>query len=868
MKIKNSDDKKVLSIEENDAKTSKKQDINVSNMEEMEVNGNDVIDNLQAKTYNSGIKTLKSVKDENLVESINEKAYDNAVKMMSQVKGFNLNVGFAGEQSSGKSMVINSLLQYPLMPTCNLTTTCTVVKLIYGEKVRIIATDDDTKKRVFDLDCAKVTSVQFDKLKEYAILAMRTLVVENLQYFTDVDVKQEANKMTVDDISDMDSKDPKQVALLLLVLLSVYVGQNDIEMTEDKQKLMQKRKAYMKYFGIPENTYNLSVTVQWDNEFLKKGFTITDLPGLGAAAHEKVVNGKKIKSHDEITCEAIFDTDAMVLLTDHLVKNTSFLALEKMIEKLKQKAVVDKESRIIPVLNKADCLGQAQLETSLEKYHDILIQHGVDIKKEDIRPYAAIFGEYKYTDISPDRLLYVKDSKDYVRGRKSAQEIYEEDLKEDYEVYSRIEELLIFFRSQYIETGKYSKIKSAIHSMRGLKNDAVSNLIALVNKYDSYMGIQASKAKEISGKLQTIVNTEISKGIKKVENDTKYVKKENDRSIKSIDDNTGKYILAFEKALDAYKKEINSIINQFDLAFIGFSNKARIDRYGDRNYTLYYDKLCPALQTMDVELSDVNDTYTDILKGMCNVIVEVYDTAIKELDTLKEDVNKEVISLIENEKEDDSVLSIYKSLGKTVVDLLEQKIQFAKTSAEQLKSDVIAAGKEVAEAMSKENDRMVDEFVSNITDSVKGKITNGSWFSSREYLEIDGDTGLKTVVDNIYLSDDEKDNIKLNIEATGAGKIINKIGEWVDKAYSISQIYHDIRDKITELLKETDEDAFNSIDKLTKLRDEAKAKAEKWESIFDVFAKDIQVDFNSAVDYMKDLTIDQRHKENIMSDIH
>ena len=33
MKIKNSDDKKVLSIEENDAKTSKKQDINVSNME-------------------------------------------------------------------------------------------------------------------------------------------------------------------------------------------------------------------------------------------------------------------------------------------------------------------------------------------------------------------------------------------------------------------------------------------------------------------------------------------------------------------------------------------------------------------------------------------------------------------------------------------------------------------------------------------------------------------------------------------------------------------------------------------------------------------------------------------------------------------
>lgn len=862
MKIKDIDSKNELNVE-TDEKGQQKDKFSIEEMQEMTADESDVINKLQATVYNSGIKTLAQISSENIITAETENVYNDALNTVAQARKFSFNIGFAGEQSSGKSMVINSLLEYPLMPTCNLTTTCTVVKLIYGEKIRVIATDDDTQKRVFDLDCSRITQVQFDKLKEYAIIAMKTLVVENLQYFTDKNVKDKAREMTVDDIKDMTASDPKQAALLLLILLSVYVGQNDLEMTEEKKILMNNRSACMKYFGIDADVVNLTVTVQWNSELLKNGFIITDLPGLGAAVKERAVNGKKIKNHDDITCDAIFETDAMVLLTDNTVKNISFQALDKMLEKLEQKSVVDKESRIIPILNKADLIkGEANIASAKETYTKVLKEHGLSIECENIRTYAAIFGEYKYKDIPHERLLNVQGNEYYRKGRFSAEDVYN-DLAEDFKNISGIEELLLFFRSKYIEVGKYSKSLSAIHAMRNFANDAISQLVATAEKYDSLIGVQGEKAKSISVELQRVINLEISKGIKYITKCTELVEEKNSMAAKNMNVITDKYIVSFENALNKYKKDIKEIVSEFDRNWGGLSYRARIDRYGTNNYNLYHEKLYPALQTMDIDVREVNKAYVDILKSIKDCIAQIYEEAVNGLSELRDNV-KNAVEKLAREGNDDNTAEAYKALGNTVIKLLDKKMEFAQENAERLTEDVINFGKNVAETMSKENDRMVDDFVSNVTGSVKNKIANGKLCSSREYIDLYGEYGVLSVINNTILTEDEKNNIRLNIEATGVRIILNKLGDWVEKAYRITAMYIDIQEKITSMFKETDENILDSAEKMKATRDESLEKAERWKSIFATFGKNIQKTYKDAVEYMDDTTISEEQKTNIM----
>src|SRR5699024_6156945 len=119
----------------------------------------------------------------------------------------------------------------------------------------------------------------------------------------------------------MDVHNSKHIAVLALVLFAAYIGQNDLNLTAEKEKIIEKRKETMRLFGIPKETINYSIIVQWDCELLKKGLVITDLPGLGAYAGEKNVDGKTLKSHDDITREAIQEVDAMVFIEDCTVKD-------------------------------------------------------------------------------------------------------------------------------------------------------------------------------------------------------------------------------------------------------------------------------------------------------------------------------------------------------------------------------------------------------------------------------------------------------------------------------------------------------------------------------------------------------------------
>ena len=207
--------------------------------------------------------------------------------------------------------------------------------------------------------------MHIQKLKEYACAVTKVAVIENIQCFTSKNIFNES-PIKKDDLIYFDEKDPRHIAVFMMILLTVYVGQNNQKLGETEKEINRQRNETLKFFGFPAGTLNYSVQIQWDCELLRSGMVITDLPGIGALAAEKNVDGKVMKGHDDITIEAIQASDAMAFVVDHTLKDVGTAALKKMLSSAKLKDIVNKGDRIIPVLNKADLLkGSAQKETSI-----------------------------------------------------------------------------------------------------------------------------------------------------------------------------------------------------------------------------------------------------------------------------------------------------------------------------------------------------------------------------------------------------------------------------------------------------------------------------------------------------------------------
>ena len=71
-----------------------------------------VADGLQESIYKEGMRVLNVLSEMAPAENEGMDAFGQAKKSLGELGHFYYNIGFAGEQSCGKSTVINSLLQY------------------------------------------------------------------------------------------------------------------------------------------------------------------------------------------------------------------------------------------------------------------------------------------------------------------------------------------------------------------------------------------------------------------------------------------------------------------------------------------------------------------------------------------------------------------------------------------------------------------------------------------------------------------------------------------------------------------------------------------------------------------------------------
>lgn len=854
--------------------------------DKVNLSGDSAVDTLQATVYRAGMRLVPILQSaQNSLEKTSAKkaASESEEKMdpiemvntaLKELGHFAYNVGFAGEQSCGKSTVVNSLLQYPLMPTCQGTTTASVVQIVYSDHFRVRAMDDDTKKTVLDYDCEmpknpaaqKKFRERFDTLLDYAISAMDVLVIENFQYFTDAKVGDK--RITVKDV-ELSPDDPKHVMLLLFILLGVYVGQNDPEWNEEKRQLMEKRRGIFAYLGIPKDTVNISVKSQGKFEMLKSGLVITDLPGLGASAEQREdANGRTIKGHNEITEEAIQDTDAMAFLTTPENREAGYKVLPAMLSSAKLKETVYKGDRIFPILNKADtCKGEQSRKTVLQSFCTALAAANVEKKPEEIRLYSGILGEYKFEGIPFERTLYFRSRYDEESVRHMAEcrhREYEEakedkisELQYDMEklyAQSGIEELLEFFRTSYIEVGKYNKSTSALQALRAMVMSIASELGSTAkvcqNRLTNRATVQARLVEGLKNAVTaplTRANYRVSVESERFSQDTRENLNDNKAIIVQM------YSSAFEKALKEYKEKLLSRLGKFQLNVGGFSDNARIDVAGSVNRN-HYHELEKEYKDFPISMLEVNEQYGKILKKVRTRIDRFYSDAIDNLTNVRDEIRQSMDDSINAAKESISAeeLKALEAVKNQLLDLVEKQIEIVKINLEQHRQEETDVMNNVLSAISGLNKAMTEGYAKKVQSQLASKTSDGMIFKKRDYLLIDGPDGMKVAVYSLQLSQEDAQNLSLNLDSDVDTIIYQAICRWTDTLSGIAGMYFDLQHRLEKPLQETIDVMAGTVEDSQLKLEATKKQLLKWYEICHQFNEEVHPALEAARAQMKD----------------
>lgn len=751
----------------------------------MEQASEDVVDQFQAVVYNAGSKALSMLDADALTKGLEIDRRKKVIETLKNLGAFRYNIGFAGPQSCGKSSLINAIIRYPLMPTCNLATTCTPVKLIYGKETRIIVKDEDRKgKIIFDRKCGSISQADFDKLVDYACKVMPVAIIENLQFFCDSSILARTKDLRRH--MHMDRSDPRQVALLFLILFTVYAHQNNKELTKAELELNNLRLKTLAYFGIRQSTINYRVVVQWDNPMLASGLMITDLPGLGSSAEDKKENDVVIKGHDTITKEAVLRTDTMAFMSEPQVMADAVPALETMISNASIRDAVSVEERIVPIMNKVDQLPGAQKETAINMMLGMMHNAGVNMSNRKVWETSSFCGEYAYEGLDVKQSFYVqREVFKLVEEGCSEDEIEDElpsimrKMKRGYEK-SGVSELREFFRSAFIGRGKYQKTFSTVIALRALALDMVTPLRTMIDSDTALTEVNGDLAREALRYLEEAATTPLN-DVQDTDQVINMAEKHMDIIDPMVSAATTKYESVLSDAVDDYAQRLQNITSQFKLTKLGLGNRARVDSGDSHNHKLYQNLLDES-ETLNVDLKEVNKIHANALRYCGDAVVGIYESARNKLDTFQKvypGIMKECIDEYRG-KADPGVIALMESLLPSLQQYVAAKIVTADATIQNQRSSF----QNVADQLAREIVGLNDEFVSVLLSMVQGKLgtVQGGWFTKKDFLVVDGSNGLNVTIRNLGLTKADRENIRGLVAEKGANVITNPLREWYQTA--------------------------------------------------------------------------------------
>lgn len=506
------------------------------------------------------------------------------------------NIAVVAPVSAGKSTLFNALCGYPILPVASKTTSAVPTYItrinersnesvtVYGIKKEVIEENGFTSTQfVKDVDTKQTFSAKdiskdmFNELFDYMYLVTHGVslndnednkyeyktTIENVAYFMNNTDKADilfngldADKWTIskDDFA-LAYDDPRHSLLLLLILLCVYVDQNDDEkdMSEYTKEVNQQRKALFQKYKFPTES-DYCVCLDWCNDDIPNNVTLIDLPGTGASTQDTATQS----SHTALVRGILTEADAVwVLCSDNGSVDRDLFDLDALNDTIECNS---RKNKVCIYNCKNRRLNDSRPVTDFLKKLPCLT---------DERCYVvdAIAGEYKYIQNGVDALM-TKTASD--KRCIDCEDTSENEMTKKLEVMYRGEKkayctfttskdglgniivvqdsnltytLDSFFKSalaDYIERLRYevaltetitqSKffiyIKDSLSSSRSIlesiegKGEEISNAVIEALKYakndtfDNYVRQSAEVQKNLTEKLNTLGN-EIGKKIKK-----------------------------------------------------------------------------------------------------------------------------------------------------------------------------------------------------------------------------------------------------------------------------------------------------------------------------------------------------------------
>lgn len=875
--------------------------------------GNGVMDKLQEAVYLSGSSVIEKLHASSQAKALAD-AISSADAALGMLKDFRFRVGFAGGQSCGKSMVINSLLDYPLSPACMLCSTATVVSISYGKTPRIRATNRKTGQQYMDYDCRKVTAEWWGELQRFACDLSKINPLENLTYFTDRDLFSEEG---LDGFSpaelEMDSGDPRQVALLMLALLCVELGNLDPKLDERRDKMLTR-------LGVdPYEEFN--VFVEWDHELLRSGMVLVDLPGLDSGTDEKVKNGRVVsRQHDEITVEAINTTDAMVFIVEKKVDGSGLEGLDAMISKASIRMAGRNDMRIIPMINKCDMLGSTT--AAINKLLKVFIDRGIHKAKEDVVAYTSLFGESRFPCYQLKRSVY------YRMWMKNNAAMVAMMPPEQLEAFlnagvtagyanSGIEELKQVFRNKCVELGKYIRTLETMQTLRSVATLLIKRMNMLIKLYGIHADANAGIGEGLRKQLLEAVTTPANEATRILNNNALTMGKKLRTDIQELllHKIPESFIECCNDALKKYADGLLDICGEFQLDFT--EKKARIDKAGSHNKRTF-DELSDKVRQFSISTQVVDAQYAQLIKSVTDYLDEICNVTTECLKMQSTRSKQRICSIIEavakGNREIDKVnradnqltsqqdvealkisAEVLEELARQIISFIDSQSAVTIQNVKQVRDMAEQARKAILKAIQRETFNVCNAIQKEVTDKVSWLCGAGVFFRGREYLHLQPSAPAKAIyvvaklgtllskkggvmhtisddfskkfspeqiglipfLQQLHISTEDADTLQANISASGTEQVGNAVNSWMKQTTdAMNHILLQSVTQFTELIRET-EKIYTDHGEAS--REKAEALKREMSGILgecDKYAQDVREPLTGAAKAMQDDTAD------------
>lgn len=297
--------------------------------------------------------------------------------------------GIVGEQSSGKSTLLNSICCYPILPAASVLTSERPVEIrkSINEYIQVVWTEEG-QTRMIDFSRVQLEESFVCSLLEYSIDCCRECIItcDNLNYLTTRPIRTSKGtaELRMEDFDLFDPGNPRQIMMLLMILLCCHVGKRgSCTESDQREQIKMRSRCLMTRLGLDgENEF--TIRLFWNSPLLPDGAVLKDLPGLRDTAGRFIV-----------TAQQLCYLDSVVLLFNPRQEEPGlYRYLKDFLRDGKPTVEPGSLSRVTAILNKADLCAESlgNIISDIRKKCEFPIDF-------PIYPISAASGEYLYTTV-------------------------------------------------------------------------------------------------------------------------------------------------------------------------------------------------------------------------------------------------------------------------------------------------------------------------------------------------------------------------------------------------------------------------------------------------------------------------------------